>query len=1038
MNTDLRTPQQDFTSVLNTLNSRQRQAVELIDGPVMVVAGPGTGKTQVLATRIANILHKTDTSPRSILALTFTESAAAHMRRRLVGLVGSAGYQVSVTTFHAFCSQVIQEHPEYFQLDRGSQPLSDVERYQLFEELISDADIETLKPLNSPLFYVREVISAISHLKREGYDPDTFQKLVDKELQSFSTQADELSKTERQRIQKNINKWQDLTLLFSQYQNKLLKRNRYDYDDMVSFVVAAFRQHQDLLLDYQEQFQYFLVDEYQDTNTAQNTVVELLAAFWGQQANIFVVGDPHQSIFRFQGASLSNTLHFLEMYPDAEVITLDLGYRCPQPIYTAAHALIQSSGQEVADFPLSDRVKETFSQALSQEITRAHVVEETTIQKSPLSIIRVNSELHQLLFLAEEVQKLIDKGTHPNQIAVLYRNNREGAQLQEIFEAYQVPFHLESGSDALRHQLAVQLLQVIRAVVALQDGQEIENMYAVLQSPWFEIPPVLVDKITWVASHSKMTIQEVIAGGLDHANAFLKQQQILPIEFSSVEKILMDLHELAAADAQEVFPSFFEQLLSKLGVLNWILEQPNHTQLLMVATTLFSYTKDMAYQNHQLSARDVVSSIELLLSYGVVLPIDDYGSRENSVSLSTVHKAKGREWKYVFLMNGVDDVWGNARTRQLLPLPESVISNSDGSKHEKTQDDRRLLYVAVTRARKQFSLIVPEYSISNGRQKELVPSMFIGELESNNSNQLNHLKAEADDEKLNLQLATVLGLETPEESERQTKMHSQRRAFFADLVQNFTLSVTALNTYLRDPQEFVDNVLLRVPRAKPESMAFGTAIHSALELIGNSLIETQSLPPLSKVHQRYHQALQRELLSSSDFARRLEHGKNVLETFLEEHSFDSAQVLFTERFFGFKNKPLYLDDVPLSGRIDRVDWIDRDAKTVRVIDYKTGKPKSVNYIEGTLASLQLSDRERALPETIRGPYKRQLLFYKLLTDLDQTFLPQVKRASFAFVEPLKSGSIVERDFSLESADVELLKELIAEVMTEIRQLKFLD
>jgi len=262
----------------------------------MVLAGPGTGKTQVLTARIAQILKKTDTQPNAILALTFTESAAKNMRERLVQLIGKTGYYVQISTFHAFCQDVITTHPEYFPIQRESEPLSDLERYELFEQIFTSLDLEYIRPMNMPFHYVKDAIGAISDLKREGVNVKEYQQLVKNWAKQLTSEKPDMKKTAWEQENKMLQRNQELTKVYGEYEARLRTDRRYDFDDMIALVVEAFENHDLLLREYQENLQYFLVDEYQDTNAAQNSVVDLLASYWQQetgQPNIFVVGDPN-------------------------------------------------------------------------------------------------------------------------------------------------------------------------------------------------------------------------------------------------------------------------------------------------------------------------------------------------------------------------------------------------------------------------------------------------------------------------------------------------------------------------------------------------------------------------------------------------------------------------------------------------------------------------------------------------------------------------------------------------------------------------
>ena len=340
----------EFTLAYKQLNVEQKKAVDTIDGPVMLVAGPGTGKTQTLALRIANILQKTDTPASSILALTYTESGARAMKARLTSMIGPEAYYANISTFHAFCIEVIKDNPGIFTLNPAVEPLSDLEKLKLIYGLIDTSPLTLLRPLGAPRLYVKDILGAISDLKREGVDPDELEEMLEiEELFLKSEDATELKKSERDKRQHNLAKNRELNLLYRKYQQALIDSDSFDFEDMISSVVDAFKSNEDLLFSCQEKYLYILVDEYQDSNSAQNELMLLLAKYWGDKANIFVTGDPDQSIMRFQGASIENQLSFIKVYPEATVITLKQNYRSSQTILDAADSLISHNNLRIGD-----------------------------------------------------------------------------------------------------------------------------------------------------------------------------------------------------------------------------------------------------------------------------------------------------------------------------------------------------------------------------------------------------------------------------------------------------------------------------------------------------------------------------------------------------------------------------------------------------------------------------------------------------------------------------------------------------------------
>lgn len=1014
-------PPAKFQQVYASLNQQQRQAVDTLEGPVMVVAGPGTGKTQVLAARIANILLKTDTNPSSILALTFTESAAKNMRERLINMIGKTGYYVNISTFHAFCKEVIDTHPEFFPIDRNSQSISEIERYDLLETIIMEAPITVLKPINRPFFYLSDILKAISDLKKEGISVAQFKNIIDQAdwLTALKPTASQQAVADKKKL-----KNQELAVIYEQYEQQLRTNLRYDFDDMIALVVKAFSSERELLSEYQENLLYFLVDEYQDTNSAQNQVVDLLASYWHEKANVFVVGDPNQAIYRFQGASLENVLGFVKRYPTAQVITLATGYRCPQQILDAAHQLI-----------LNNYASEPDDAALAENLPTGFDMTAALISNSPvktsLQLFKAPSQTLESVFIAESIATLIKQSVNPSEIAILYRRNSDSVDLATTLTKWGIRYEIDGGDNVLQVEAIQQLLSFLSVIDQLKIASDDGSLFDVMMYDWVGLNQLLVMKAVKAASRAKVSLSELIENGYDFFQKHYPLTDVTALEFSTLLGWLQRLMKWGVTDTSVTFPAWFETVISESGFLPWILVQANKVELLTALNSLFREVKSLSGQNHHFHLHDFLAKINTLEEHGLKITMEDLNIRRDAVRLSTVHKAKGQEWEHVFIAGLNDGKWGNGKKRELIPLPAGILTNSQLSDKDRNEDDRRLFYVAMTRAKQSLTLTCPDTLIVNNHSTDKVASIFLTEIDHlltpANQKIVDNVLTKADDH-----LARLLAPPPPAMMRSITEQE-----FFHHLVDNFSLSVTALNTYLRDPQEFMRNVLLKVPRAKPEPMAFGTAVHSTLEKVFKEYMEEQHQPELASVLTHYEQVLRRELLTSTDFDRRLAYGQEVLTKYLQQLKIDQVEPIYIERFFGTGWSRTMLDDIKLVGRIDRVDWIDKASKTVRVIDYKTGQAKSVNEIEGKTASSGLSARELELPENIRGPYKRQLVFYKLLTELDKTFIPKATEGVFEFVEPNESGKFVSRSFALLDEDVAELKKLIKTVMVEIRELKFI-
>lgn len=1016
------TPSLNFQKAYALLNPDQKQAVDEIDGPVMVIAGPGTGKTQVLTTRIANILQLTDTNPRSILALTYTESAATNMRERLVKMIGKDGHYVQIATFHAFCSEVIADHSEYFPINGDAQPLNDLERYEFFREIIDQLDLEILKPVNDPYHNLRDISSRVSELKRENIAVDKFLEIIRAEKDALDSQ--ELKAGAKKALEKKLAKNSELAKIYHQYQAVLVQKQRYDFEDMIRFVIEAFSTNDDLLLEYQENLHYFLIDEYQDTNSAQNQIIDLLASYWSEKPNVFVVGDPNQSIFRFQGASVENALAFSDKYPEAKIITLTKGYRCPQPIYDLAHQLITQNNLANID-ELTPNLNQTRLAILS-ELNKNLVgrpVDQIVVQLNILP-----SRTAEIIYLAEQIAALRKAKVKLQEIAILYHDNADAELIKEVLSKWSLPFNVQSSNDVLMNEQIKQLLELFRLIDQIASDDRELDVFTVLSFKWLGLNQLHLMKLAKIASLNQLSLIEVLDQGYLQVATACQKYSLSESDFAAlVEKINL-LRKWKAEDANLTFTAWFELVINQSGFLDYIKKLPNHLEVITYLKTLFDQIKNLNQTDKALNLSAFIKALDLMSSYHLAIKSEQIKLTGEAIHLSTVHKAKGQEWNYVFVVGLEDKKWGNRRKRNNIDLPQGVLKNTNLEKKDRDEDDRRLFYVALTRASQKLFLSAAKTYVSGNQEKSKSPSIFLSEI--NNSQLLS-----TDD---NLEVKEELLSKLVEQPALVQDHDEEIRTFFCEVVKNYQLTVSGLRTYLHDQKEFVEKILLRIPSAKAPFFAYGTAVHGALEFLYSKQRELGHFPELPDVLASYRYHLSKEILTSSEFSRRLKIGNEVLAAYYRENASRTYDILALEKKLGGFAQPIIIaDNISIAGRIDRLDWVDQKNRLIKVIDYKTGKQKSENEIEGKVGTKDYSERELNLPENIRGHYKRQLLFYKLLIENDRSLNLKVSHGVFEFVEPKENGKLVSRVFELKDEDVAELKKLVIQVMTEIHNLEFL-
>jgi DNA helicase-2/ATP-dependent DNA helicase PcrA len=459
-----------FNDYYNQLNPEQKQAVDSIEGPVMVVAGPGTGKTQILTLRIANILNKTDIEAENILALTFTDSGAMSMKKRLISIIGNDAYRVNINTFHSFCNDVIQNYPEYFSSIAGFTNIDEIKQTQILRNVLDNMKLTYLASFNNQYFYIKEIKHAIEELKKESVD---FKELRTKAEQAkldflnntdnYNSKTDKI-KTAQLSILKTIEKNIELSFIYEDYQQELKQNLFYDYSDMIIEVLNALKTNEELLLILQEQYQYILVDEYQDTNTSQNKILELLCNFH-QNPNIFIVGDPKQAIYRFQGASIQNFEFFKQLYPKAILIDLINNYRSSQLILDSAHSLIQKDVKLQSNAGFEDKKIQVFSLANPEK---------------------------EAYFIITKIQELLKDGIPSNNIAVLYRNHRDADATIELLDKFGIPFSVKKKINIFNDVDIQKLLLILNTIYNYGND---EYLFKCLHIDFLNIDPLDVYKI---------------------------------------------------------------------------------------------------------------------------------------------------------------------------------------------------------------------------------------------------------------------------------------------------------------------------------------------------------------------------------------------------------------------------------------------------------------------------------------------------------------------------------------------------------------
>mgnify|MGYP001618649946 CR=1 FL=1 len=956
-----------FNEAYRCLNPRQRQAVDAIMGPVMVMAGPGTGKTEVLTVRIANILRLTDTPPDSILALTFTESAAANLKRRLAELIGSRGYYVSVATFHSFCDSIIKNYPEYFNRIIGGVSIDEIRRLEIVEDILLRAPFREIKPLGNKFFYVRDILSQIARLKKDGFSPQNYSAFL-KSQKTSTADSEKKSGASGEATTRRLRRSLELVRVYTAYQRALEKNRWYDFEDMILETVRALSSRSELKAELQERYQYLLVDEHQDTNFAQNRVVDILSQST-DAPNLFVVGDAKQAIYKFQGASLENFLYFKNRYPETRLVSLSENYRSPQLILDAATSLISRHPEASSEEPLLSRPARSGAKVSYAELPDPD---------------------REFAFVADRISQLRVEGIPFGDIAVLFRTNKEADNIADVFSRRHLPFLIESDYNLLRHPNIRKLLSLLEAV-----GNPGDNalLISALHADFLKIPPL---DIYLLAEAANKRVPTSVFTLMNNASTLRAAGVAAPSSLISLASRLSSWRQTAE---HEEFSSLFETIVRDSGFFSFLLSHPDYLAENAKLSSLFREIKKISASRPHYRLSDFLSYLKRVREHNLLVKTALLPAA-NAVRLMTAHKAKGLEFSAVFIVNAVDRHWGNKRSAEFFLSP--VPANLPRSAAEKNEEERRLFYMALTRAKNRVFISYPHLS-TDGR--ELSPCQFISEIDSALLNNITPLHPPA---------ASAFSPVSPLLARRANEEEYLRRLFLRR-----GLSATALNNYLECPWKFFYRNLVRLPSAKSPAAAFGSAVHRALgrffeeQTTGGRVLSARFLTDEFKL------ALSRELLSDSDRRRLFSKGRRLLPHYFAARRRAWNYLTKNE----FRVASIIDNGIHLKGMLDKLE-LSPGSNLVTVVDYKTGRPQSRNAIEGKT-------------KTSRGDYKRQLVFYQLLLDS----YPGRYRASHLaldFIEPTPAGIFKREEFIVSDAELAALKETISRVWNEIINFSFWD
>ncbi|MES3004553.1 MAG: ATP-dependent DNA helicase [Patescibacteria group bacterium] len=668
-----------FEEKYKNLNKGQKEAVDTVEGPVMVIAGPGTGKTSILTLRIANILKTTDTPPSGILALTFTDAGVKAMKVKLRDIIGTRADEVRIHTFHSFSASIIAEFPEHFIHIHRAKQLTDVEVESIMREILNKKKYASLRPIGDADYYLGKIISTIHDAKKENETPETLRDFIAKETKRINTDESfrssrgptkgELKADSKKRLEKC-----EKTLLFTdvwdEYEAIKKEKRKIDFDDLLFELSRAIKEDELLLQLIQEKFLYVLLDEHQDTNDLQNHIVGVIMSFF-DTPNLFVVGDEKQAIYRFQGASVENFLKFQKLWRDMKVITLTENYRSHQTILDAVFSMIENNYEDD-----------------EHKTLRVELSSKSGEKEKPIDIVETPDVESQDAFLVSEIKNILSES--PNKtIAIINRKNREVDHMLSLCEVNGIEAKAERGGDLFSHPVGVATFAMLDYI---NDPSKVESL---LQSIGMGLWRLELDE--------RIKITKQVKGG-DNSG--------LTVVIPALDELRSRILSLGAIE-------FLVYLGEVSGLTELISKRPLSVE---VWRSVIALATDIANSR---DIGDAKTLAQVLLDYRLsaekkIVKIPS-GIADSRVVITTAHGSKGLEYDYVFVPYATDESWVGRSHGRSFVLPQ------EKGEGDEIKDARRLFYVAITRAKSHVSILTPKMDMDG---KTLTPVRFLEEIDS--------------------------------------------------------------------------------------------------------------------------------------------------------------------------------------------------------------------------------------------------------------------------------------------------------------------
>ncbi len=976
---------------LEKLNKEQKEAVVHTDGPLLIVAGAGTGKTTVITSRIAYLIASGKAKHDEILAVTFTDKAAGEMQERIDRLLPLGYMDLWISTFHSFCQRVLQDYGIEIGLPGNFKLLDYTSQWMMVRQNLDKFDLDYYRPLGNPAKFISALLQHFSRAKDEDISPEEYLEYV--ENLNLNTDTAESGGGDVIGGDNNIDKVElerlmEVARAYHTYQKLLLENSALDFGDLINYTLKLFRERPKILKYFQDKFKYILIDEFQDTNWSQYELVKMLA---GKQANITVVADDDQSIFKFRGASVSNVLQFYKDYPEAKIVSLVENYRSAQEILDLSYKFITLNNPERLE------VKSLNGKKVSKKL------KSNTREKADIAYFIYPDQFSEAYGVVEKIVDLRkkDKQASWNDFAILIRANSQADAFISVFENHNIPYQYVASKGLYTKRIVLDIINFLRVVLDFYDSP---SLWYILHSPTFNIDHSLIIDITHWASKKAVPLLDALSywANLKGMKEEMKEK---------IKLVLNMIDEGAKLAMQKKAREVVLYFLEKSGYLEMLSKedtQENYQEL--------KYLEQFDRKLQEFEKTSIDQGVKLFLEQiNMEIESGDTGSMSQDldmgpecVKLLTVHAAKGLEFKYVFITGMVDKRFPSIDRKDPIELPEALIKEilPEGDIH--LQEERRLFYVAMTRAKKGLYFTGAE---NYGGKLKKKPSRFMYELDMVGKEEYVEFKD------------TLISHKDLEESvdEVSEKEKKYLQKIYSKLPEK--VSFTQFTSYNTCPYQYKLAHILKVPVRANYTLSFGKTMHNTLkrfleyfrdntsqiDLFGQApekKNEKQNIPDLKTLLNIYEEEWIDEWYESPEHKEKYrKKGEKILKDFYKKLVQNPPHPVYLEQGFNLKLKDEKGNTITIFGVIDRVDLLD-DGE-VEIIDYKTGNVK----------------------KELKGDDKNQLLLYQIAAQEILGLKP--KRLTYYYLDDQKPLSFLGDD-----EDMEKLKKKFFEFYDNLKKADF--